>query len=66
MYTLGGEILIKYLGKNDKYEACPCNPSPDYKFTKCVRESLVKRINCSLPWTETMPGEQNQLDLRLK
>ena len=28
----------------------PCNPSPHYSFTTCIKESLVKIVNCSLPW----------------
>ena len=57
MFILVEKMLSKIWRKNDKYEVCPCNPSPDYKFTKCVRESLVKRVNCSLPWAESMSGK---------
>ena len=28
----------------------PCNPSPKYSFTTCVKQSLARMTNCSLPW----------------
>ena len=34
----------------------PCNPSPDYKFTSCVKQSLAKIVNCSLPWNNKLAG----------
>ena len=33
-----------------------CNPSPDYKFTACVKQSLAKMVNCSLPWNDRIAG----------
>ena len=33
-----------------------CNPSPDYKFTNCVKQSLAKIVNCSLPWNDRIAG----------
>ena len=34
----------------------PCNPSPNYNFTKCVIESKAKQVGCTLPWNKHIPG----------
>ena len=41
--------------KLNRLEA-PCNPSPGYKFTLCVKQSLAKIVNCSLPWNKRIAG----------
>ena len=34
----------------------PCNPSPDYNFTKCVIKSKAKQVGCTLPWNKKIQG----------
>ena len=34
----------------------PCNPVPEYSFTNCIKESLAKNMNCSLPWVNINQG----------
>ena len=34
----------------------PCNPSPDYNFTACVKKGLAGIVNCTLPWNEKVKG----------
>ena len=31
-------------------ESNPCKKDPDYDFQQCVRNSLVRKIGCKLPW----------------
>ena len=40
----------------------PCNPSPRYSFTTCVRQSVATKSNCSLPWD---PLDQGNDDMQL-
>ena len=51
-----GLILEMIQIENINRPEVPCNPSPDYKFTACVKESLAKVINCTLPWNGKIPG----------
>ena len=45
------------LVQREKLEAeHKCNESPDYKFTTCVKQSLAKIVNCSLPWNDRIAG----------
>ena len=37
-------------------EEVPCNPSPDYNFTACVKKGLARIVNCTLPWNDEMKG----------
>ena len=67
MVTLNGmesghlSIMLKMVRTEElnRLEA-PCNPDPDFSFTTCVRKSLAKRVNCTLPWARKMPGKQSQ------
>ena len=45
-------VQVEKLNRPD----APCNPSPDYKFTTCVKQSLAKIVNCSLPWNDRIAG----------
>ena len=38
--------ILLYLEEN------PCNPSTDYSFTACVRNSMSKAVGCRLPWDD--------------
>ena len=42
--------------KNLDREEVPCNPSPDYNFTACVKKGLAGIVNCTLPWNDQMKG----------
>ena len=47
-------------------ERTPCNPAKNYSFTSCVKESLVKALDCSLPWEPLGKGNtssQSSIDL---
>ena len=54
------EMKASYLGISlelvQREKLNQCNPSPDYKFTPCVKQSLAKIVNCSLPWNERIAG----------
>ena len=39
----------------------PCNPSPEYSFTTCVRQSLARKCKCSLPWDPLDQGSKGKL-----
>ena len=34
----------------------PCNSSPNYIFTACVKKGLAGIVNCTLPWNDKMKG----------
>ena len=59
--TLTIEVIQK---QNLNRAEVPCNHSPDYKFTACIKQSLAKMVNCTLPWNDeirgTEPGEFNR------
>ena len=51
-----GLILEMVQVENLDRPGAPCNPSHDYKFTTCVKQSLAKIVNCTLPWNDKVAG----------
>ena len=37
-------------------DGAQCNSSPDYNFTACVKKSLARIVNCTLPWNDKITG----------
>ena len=42
--------------KLNEVDVSKCNPNPDYKFTACIKQSLARTVNCSLPWNDRIAG----------
>ena len=42
--------------QNLNREEVPCNPSPDFNFTTCVKKGLARLVNCTLPWNDNIKG----------
>lgn len=59
--TLTIEVIQK---QNLNRAEVPCNHSPGYNFTACIKRSLARMVNCTLPWNDeirgTEPGEFNR------
>ena len=42
--------------QNLNREEVPCNSAPGYKFTACIKKSLARMVNCTLPWNDDIEG----------
>ena len=40
--------IVKHIKRNT--DSSPCNGTPDYSFTDCLREAVETKVGCSLPW----------------